>query len=245
KIMNHYQVGTNSFSGRAFPPTIFQDPASITVSSGSTAKFTVVADGATPLSDKWVRKGNAIFGGNNNPPSFSTNFNTDNGANFSVVLSNSFGSVTSAVATLSVVGTLSIDHSPFSITREDGNNSMAAFRVAASGATPISYQWYKVSGSTTNLIAGATRDTLWVSNLNVADSGTAYFARVTNAFVVTNSDQAILIINARAVNVPLTGYARIVAADKPTAYWRLDETTGSTVATDAVGSFDGAYAGGS
>jgi hypothetical protein len=62
---------------------------------------------------------------------------------------------------------------------------------------------------------------------------------------VTNSDQATLTINPRLVNVPLTGYARIVVADKPTAYWRLDETTGSTVAVDAVGSFDGAYAGGS
>jgi len=121
----------------------------------------------------------------------------------------------------------------------------AAFRVAASGATPISYQWYKVAGVTTNIIAGATSDTLWVSNLKVADSGVAYFARVTNAFVVTNTDQAILTINPRAVNVPLTGYARIVAADKPSAYWRLDETTGSTLAVDAVGSFDGTYAGGS
>ena len=244
QILNHYQVGTNSFSGRSFPPMIFQDPASITVSSGSTAKFTVVADGATPLSYKWLRNGNAISGATTNPLSFTANFNTDNGATFSVILSNAFGSVTSAVATLTVVGTLSIDHSPFSITREDGSNSMAAFRVAASGATPISYQWYKVAGGTTNIIAGATSDTLWVSNLKVADSGAAYFARVTNAFVVTNTDQATLTINARAVNVPLTGYGRIVVADKPTAYWRLDETTGSTTAVDAVGSFDGTYGGG-
>jgi hypothetical protein len=245
QVLNHYQVGTNSFSGRAFPPMIFQDPASITVSSGSTAKFTVVADGATPLSYKWLRNGNAISGATTNPLSFTANFNTDNGATFSVILSNAFGSVTSAVATLTVVGTLSIDHSPFSITREDGSNSMAAFRVAASGATPISYQWYKVAGGTTNIIAGATSDTLWVSNLKVADSGTAYFVRVTNAFVVTNSDQATLTINPRAVNVPITGYARIVVADHPTAYWRLDEPASSTTAVDAVGSFDGTYAGGS
>jgi hypothetical protein len=244
KIMNHYQVGTNSFSGRAFPPTIFQEPASITVSSGSTAKFTVVADGATPLSYKWLRNGNAISGATTNPLSFTANFNTDNGANFSVILSNSFGSVTSAVATLTVVGTLSIDYNPFSITRQAGSNSMAAFRVVASGATPISYQWYKVSGGTTSTIAGATSDTLWVSNLQLSDSGNAYFAHVTNAFVVTNSGQATLTVNARAVNVPITGYARIVVADRPTAYWRLDEGPGSTTAVDAVGSFDGAYAGG-
>jgi len=245
QILNHYQVGTNSFSGRAFPPMIFQDPASITVSSGSTARFTVVADGATPLSYTWLRNGNAISGATTNPLSFTANYNTDNGANFSVILTNSFGNVTSAVATLSVVGTLSIDHSPFSITRQAGGNSMAAFRVVASGATPISYQWYKVSGGTTNIIAGATSDTLWLSNLQLSDSGNAYFAHVTNAFVVTNSDQATLTVNTRAVNVPITGYARIVVADRPTAYWRLDEAPASTTAVDAVGSFDGTYAGAS
>jgi hypothetical protein len=244
QILNHYQVGTNSFSGRAFPPMVLQDPASITVSSGSTAKFTVVADGATPLSYQWLRNGNAISGATTNPLSFTANFNTDNGATFSVILSNSFGSMTSAVATLTVVGTLSIDHSPFSITRQDGSNSMAAFRVAASGATPISIQWYKVSGGTTNIIAGATSDTLWLSNLQLSDSGNAYFAHVTNAFVVTNSDQATLTVTPRQVNVPITGYARIVVADHPTAYWRLDEGPGST-AVDAVGSFNGTYAGGS
>jgi hypothetical protein len=244
QILNHYQVGTNSFSGRPFPPLILSDPASITVSSGSTAKFTVVVDGATPLTYKWLRNGSPISGATTNPLSFTANYATDNGATFSVGLSNSFGNITSAVATLSVVGTLSIDHSPFSITRTAGSNSMAAFRVAASGATPISYQWYKVSGSTTSIIAGATSDTLWISNLQVADSGNAYFAHVTNAFVVTNSDQATLTINPRTVNVSLNGYAKIVVADRPTAYWRLDETTGASVATDAVGSFDGTYAGG-
>lgn len=243
QVLNHYQVGTNSFSGRAFPPLILSDPASVSVNSGSTAKFTVVADGATPLAYKWLRNGSPISGATTNPLSFTATFAADNGATFSVVLSNSFGSVTSAVATLSVNGTLSIDHSPFSIARTEGSNSIAAFRVVASGATPIIYQWFKVAGSTTNSIAGATNDTLWVSNLKVADSGIGYFAHVTNAFVVTNSDLATLTINPRATSVPLDGYGKLVVADRPTAFWRLDETTGASVAVDAVGSFDGAYAG--
>jgi hypothetical protein len=44
------------------------------------------------------------------------------------------------------------------------------------------------------------------------------------------------------VSVPVTGYAKVVEADGPVAYWRLDEPAGSTNAIDAVGSFDGAYA---
>jgi Concanavalin A-like lectin/glucanases superfamily len=245
QIQTHYQAGTNSFSNRAFPPVILQDPVSTTANAGSAAKLEGIVDGAPPVSYIWLRNGSPISGATTNPLSFVTSYPADNGATFNLVAANAFGSVTSAVATLTVVGTLSIDHSPFSITREEGSNSMAAFRVVASGATPISYQWYKVSGGTTNIIAGGTSDTLWLSNLQLSDNGNAYFVRATNVFVVTNSAQATLTVNPRLVNVPLTGYAKIVAADKPTAYWRLDETTGSTVAVDAVGSFDGTYAGGS
>jgi hypothetical protein len=39
----------------------------------------------------------------------------------------------------------------------------------------------------------------------------------------------------------LSGYSAIIAADQPVAYWRLDESTNSTTATDCVGSFDGTY----
>ena len=43
-------------------------------------------------------------------------------------------------------------------------------------------------------------------------------------------------------DVPITRYAKVVAADSPVAYWRLDELNADNgVATDAVGSFDGTY----
>jgi len=239
-ITNHYQAGITSFSARAFSPFVVEDPASKTVSAGSVAKFTVTADGATPLSYFWLRNGTPISGATTNPLAFTANYPGDNGFNFSVILSNSFSSITSAPATLTVVGTLSIDHQPFSITRTAGTNSMAAFRVDASGALPITYQWYKVVGGTTNIISGATNDTVWISSLQVSDSGSSYFCHATNAFVVTNSDLATLTVNARAVQVALDNYGKIIAADHPVAYWRLDETSGTT-AVDASGSFDGTY----
>ena len=241
QILTHYEAGTNSFSGRAFPPLVVQDPASITVSSGSTATFTVTADGAPPIGYKWLRGGSPISGATSNPLSFVASYPADNGATFSVVLSNSFGMVTSAVATLTVNGTLSIDHDPFSITRLEGSNSMAAFRVAASGSIPISYQWFQVAGGTTNRILGATNDTLWLSGLTLAQNGNAYYAQVTNAFFVLDSAQAILTVNPRTVTVPITGYAQVVVADHPVAYWRLDEPDGSAGAVDVVGSFTGTY----
>jgi hypothetical protein len=240
-ITNHYQVGITSFSARAFSPFIVEDPASATVSAGSTASFTVIADGATPLTYRWLRNGSTISGANTNPFSFTATYPGDDGVNFSVVVSNISGSITSAPALLTVVGTLNIDNQPFSVTRTAGSNSMAAFRVGASGAVPIHYQWSKISGGTTNIIPGATNDTVWISGLQVADSGNSYICRVTNAFAATNTDPGVLTVTGRAVQVPFDLYANIIVADHPVAYWRLDETTGTT-AVDAVGSFDGTYA---
>jgi hypothetical protein len=114
--------------------------------------------------------------------------------------------------------------------------SYAAFRVAASGAQPITYQWSK--GATP--ISGATNDTLWLQNVATSDDNTSYSVQVSNPFG-SSSANATLNVQARTVTVPLTGYAKVVAADHPVAYWRLDEPTGSTTAVDAVGSFDGSY----
>jgi hypothetical protein len=153
-------------------------------------------------------------------------------------VTNSVGSTNSAVATLTVLTDLNILHEPFSITRTVG--SKAAFRVVANGAVPISYQWFKVAG-VTNAIPGATSDTLWLSNIQPGDDQSQYYAQLTNPFTVTNGAPATLTVQARAVNVPITGYARGVVADDPVAYWRLDEPDASGTATDAVGSFDGSY----
>lgn len=241
QVTNHYAAGLTNFSARTFPPMIIEDPASISVSAGSSAKFTVIADGATPLSFQWLRGGAPVGGATANPYSFVTAYPVDDGAQISVRLSNVFGVITSAVATLTVNPTLDIDRQPFSITRVSGSNSMAAFRVVASGAVPISYQWFKIAGGATNMIPGATQDTLWVSPLSLSDDGSSYFARVTNQFFVKNSDPANLAVVARTNFVPIAGYAKVVVGDHPVAYWRLDEPTGSANAIDVVGSFNGAY----
>jgi hypothetical protein len=39
----------------------------------------------------------------------------------------------------------------------------------------------------------------------------------------------------------MTSYAKLVMADDPVGYWRLDETDTNSPATDAAGSFDGTY----
>ena len=240
QILAHYQAGTNSFSSRPVAPLIVQDPSPATSYAGHAVSFSVVADGTTPLHYQWLRGTTPIAGATAATLTFNCTV-ADNGANYSAVVTNAFGTIHSAAVALTVSTGLLIDHDAFSITRHAGSNSMAAFRVAAEGALPLSYQWFRITNSITNSIVGATNDTLWLSGLKAADDQSMYFARVANSFTSTNGAPATLTVDARPVTVPITKYAQVVVADKPTAYWRFDETTGSTVATDAVGSFDGTY----
>jgi len=98
--------GSSSNSGapmsQPMAPVITQAPAAQIVSSGHTATFTVQATGSAPLMYQWERNGQPISGANSasyvTPPTTAA----DNGASYSVVVSNSAGSTTSASATLTI-----------------------------------------------------------------------------------------------------------------------------------------------
>src|SRR5205823_3033429 len=83
-------------------PTITTQPASQTVTAGQRATFTVTATGTAPLSYHWQKNGTAI--GSATAASYTTPATTasDSGAQFTVVVSNAAGSVTSNAAALTV-----------------------------------------------------------------------------------------------------------------------------------------------
>lgn len=235
RILAHYEIGTNSFRAAPTPPGFVSLPAATTNYSGTSVKFSATVSGTTPLYYQWKKNGASISGATNSDYSFISSYPGDNNAGFTLNVTNSVGATNSPVAILTVLTNLNIDHDPFGpITRNIG--SKAAFRVVASGALPITYQWLK---GTTQL-NGQTNDTLWLNNVQSTDA-VSYHAHVTGPFGAADSAEAALVTQPRAVTIPLTNYARIVAADNPVAYFRLDETTGSTTAVDAVGSFDATY----
>jgi hypothetical protein len=84
------------------PPTITTQPANTTVKAGKTAKFTVTAAGTTPLSYQWRKNGVNIAGATKASYTTQKTTSADNGALFSVIVTNSIGSVTSNNATLTV-----------------------------------------------------------------------------------------------------------------------------------------------
>jgi len=112
-----------------------------------------------------------FFGGK--PTLTMSNVNLANAGNYSVIVSNNFGSVTSVVATMTVVLPPSIIVQPFS---QGGSN--ATVTVTASGTPPLYYTWY---GNGTNLLQSGTNASLVVGNAESLHSGN-YFVIITNNY---------------------------------------------------------------
>jgi hypothetical protein len=83
-------------------PSITTQPASQTVTAGQTASFSVAATGTVPLSYQWRKNGTAISGATSSSYTTPATTSADNGAQFTVVVTNTAGSVTSNAATLTV-----------------------------------------------------------------------------------------------------------------------------------------------
>ena len=87
-------------------PQITTQPANQTVSVGQTATFSVVATGSAPLQYQWQKNGSAIAGATGSSYTTPAAASGDNGSSFTVVVTNSTGSMTSKAATLTVTATV-------------------------------------------------------------------------------------------------------------------------------------------
>ena len=117
------------------PPKITTQPESQTLTAGQSASFSVVASGTGPLSYQWNLNDLAIPAATDSVLTLSNVQPADAGS-YTVVVANLAGSVTSAVATLTVNVPPSISTEPLSQTVTAGQS--ASFAVVASGTGPLS-----------------------------------------------------------------------------------------------------------
>jgi hypothetical protein len=175
---NAYYPGTNANGA----PSIITQPASQIVNQGTSATFTVVAVGATPLRCQWSFDGTNISGATNSSYTIS-DVQAANVGWYVAVVTNVAGSVTSAVATLTTSSSPPcVISQPTNQTNYDG--STATFSVWAIGALPLSYQW-RFSGTNTisdaTNIPGATNSSLVISDVQATNRGN-YVVTVTNLY---------------------------------------------------------------
>ena len=182
-------------------PSITSQPASLTITAGETATFSVTATGTAPLSYQWNHNGTAITGATS--PTYTTPVETtsSNGAQFSVVVSNSAGTVTSNTATLTVnPGAVAP-----SITSQPANQTItvgqtAAFSVTATGTAPLSYQW----NHNGTAISGATSSSYTTPAETTSASGTQFTVVVSNSAGSVTSSAAVLTVNPAPVAPSIT-----------------------------------------
>ena len=147
-------------------PVITSQPASQTVTAGSSASFQVSATGGD-LSYQWSRNGSPIAGATSAAYTIASAQTSDAGS-YTVTVCNAAGSVTSAAATLTVNPALPaapvITGQPTSQTVTAG--SRASFQVNATG-DGLSYQWNR-DGSP---ITGATSAAYTIAAAQASDAG--------------------------------------------------------------------------
>ena len=198
-------------------PSITTQPASQTVTAGQTATFSVTASGTAPLSYQWQKNGTAISGATSATYTTPATATSDSGSQFSVVVSNSAGSVTSNAATLTVNAAAvapSITTQPASQTVTAGQ--AATFSVAASGTAPLSYQWRK-NGTA---ISGATSATYTTPATATSDSGSQFSVVVSNSTGSVTSNTATLTVNAATLAPSITTppTSQTVTAGQPATF---------------------------
>ena len=172
-------------------PTITSQPGSQSVATGETATFKVVATGNGTLSYQWKKNGTNITGATSSSYTTPAVSSADNGAQYSVSISNAEGQVTSNTATLTVSGAAvapTISSQPAAQSVTEGQS--ATFSVTASG-TSLQYQWKK-NGTD---ISGATSSTYTMPTAVAADNHAVFTVVVSNTLGAVTSSNAILTVS--------------------------------------------------
>ncbi len=170
-------------------PAITAQPQAQVVNVGAAVTFTVAATGQPAPSFQWRKNNVNIIGATTSTLSLANVQSADAGT-YSVVITNSAGTATSAAVTLTVntpTGTLAFVTHPASQTRAAGNT--VVFNATAPAAT--GFQWQRNGAP----IAGETSATLVINNVAAANAGTYAVVATGAGGVTTTSTAATLAVN--------------------------------------------------
>ncbi|MFM1768860.1 MAG: hypothetical protein RJA22_1389 [Verrucomicrobiota bacterium] len=209
------------------PPGIVTPPSSLQAIQGASASLSVTASGSAPLHYLWSHAGTNLQAPDGATLSLPALSPADAGS-YRVVVTNFFGTATSAVATLTVLMPPAIDSPPSSLTATVGETIQ--FQVGASGTAPLGFQWRRGGLP----LAGRTNVTLSVGPLLLSDAG-AYDVVVANPYGSVTSAVATLTVGGIAPVITLQPASQSVAANAtvtltvaaygtpaPAFFWRIN-----------------------
>jgi hypothetical protein len=201
---------TATFNGIATSPipapSIVTQPQNQTVARGATATFSVAISSVPAPTYQWYFNGSLAIAGATNASFSVPSAQVANQGPYNVRASTAAGEITSASATLTVNVPPVIATAPGNVTIPNGERTQ--LKVSASGANPLSYQWYQgSSGNISNPMAGATGATFTTAGLTAT---TSYWVRITDANgLTTDSPSATVTVSASS---PLTVTQQVITA---------------------------------
>jgi len=172
-------------------PVIVVQPQAVSVLAGGTPRFAVQAQGES-LTYQWLRNGVEIASAQGPVLTLAPVSAADNDTLYSVRVANGAGTLVSAAAVLSVTAEAvapAISAQPASTSVSVGQS--ATFVVAVTGTAPFTYQWLR-NGTA---ITGATAATYQTPATTLAESGSKFSVRVTNAKGEIVSSEATLTVS--------------------------------------------------
>lgn len=207
------------------PPVIITNPTNQSITLGSNVTFTVAATGTAPFEYQWRRNGAPISGAISQSYTI-TGVQTNHSGTYDVLVGNSFSSVFSSGATLTVLPPFSLSPQPTNVSVTVGGS--AAFTVGAVGlgtfTGPFSYQWL-LNGSP---IAGATNTTLSLTGVGLGSSG-GYTCLVNSPLgSLTSSNALLTVFNPFTVGsaaFQLGGLFQLTASGDNGRSYRLESST--------------------
>jgi hypothetical protein len=217
------------FNAAGIPPTILSQSPGATNNAGTPLSVPVQFAGSQPITYQWYSTNGSSVAGQTNANLTYASVPTNAIGNFYVIGTSPYGSVTSAVVTVYVYGS-PVVQGQTQTNLEIFAGSTPVLDVVASGAAPILYQWY----SNNVLIAGATASTYSPPAVGAAATYTCTLSNFVSGNVTISP------ISLTVLPAPTAPYPATVLGDHPLAFWRLDESAGTT-AYDYVGGNNGTY----
>jgi hypothetical protein len=198
-------------------PVITAQPQDATILTGTSQMLSVTADGSE-IGYQWYKDGAAIDGATH------ASYAASAAGNYTVVVGNTAGSVTSSTATIAVSSSVTapvINVQPVAQTVNGGTG--ATLWVAVNGVS-VSYQWYRNDIA----IPGATSRIYRITTANASSAG-AYKVVATNTAGTATSNSVALTVNviSAGANTP----AVVNAANAFLATLSADQKTIATSAT--------------
>jgi len=167
-------------------PSITAQPVDVFATNGSTLGFTVVAQGTEPLYYQWFFNTTNLLTEATNASLTLPDVTLNQAGAYSVIVSNFYGTATSAPAQLTLVAPPQIVQPPQDTLATNGTS--VQLTVTATGTAPLAYQWFF---NTTNLLTHSTNPVLTLAAVTPSMAG-SYSVLVSNPYGSALSPEAAL-----------------------------------------------------